>query len=202
MVHSTDILDTDDPERVYVDSEVHISSSGPALSDAVKGSVTVTSDEHVALLPLSSVAVTVTVTTPRSAHVKSLLLSVTEAIAQLSTGALASSSEGSIVAFPDASSSRVISVQLMTGSSVSFTVMVKMQVETIPSSSVEVYVTVVMPVLKVAPGRWVDTMGAVETGGVQLTTAEQEPGSVLTLISAGQSVITGGSLSSIFIVTL
>src|SRR5665647_1365261 len=44
-------------------------------------------------------------------------------------------------------------------------------------------------------------MGAVEMGGVQLTTAEQAPGVLPTVMLAGQPVITGGSLSWILTVT-
>ena len=117
---------------------MHISASGPAFSDVTNGSAMVTTASQDAALPLASVAVPVTVTGPRSAQVKAERLSVTPAIAQLSAGADTNTSDGAIVALPEASRLTVMFLQFTTGISASVTVTVKLQVETIPSASVDV----------------------------------------------------------------
>ena len=112
--------------------------SDPALTDAGKGSVTVTAASQFAVLPLASVTVIVTVETPRSAQVKADLLSVTEDTEQLSVGGPARTLAGTMVALPEASRVTVALMHETAGDSVSFTVTVKEQVEIIPSASVEV----------------------------------------------------------------
>ena len=89
--------------------------------------------------------------------------------------------------------------QVSDGSSVSSTVMSKEQVDVLPSPSVAVYVTVVVPGAKTSPGLCVLVSVTEQlsdaVGAIQLTIASQTPASVDTVISVGQPVITGNSVS-------
>ena len=70
-----------------------------------------------------------------------------------------------------------------------------------PDGSVDVYVTVVTPMLNESPGLWLDARvckpeSSVAVYGVQLTTAVAKPGSVLCVMSTGMLTIVGLSLSA------
>jgi hypothetical protein len=86
----------------------------------------------------------------------------------------------------------------MIGAVVSVTVTVNMQVLELPAASVAVLVTVVVPSGNVAPDAGVETTVTVEQSSlartVKLTAAEQLPGSLGTMMLAGQTM-EGGELS-------
>jgi hypothetical protein len=138
VVQRRDTLTPPAPVMVYDGAEMHTVPSGPAFTDAGKGSATVTVELQFELLPLASVTVTVTVEAPRSAQVKADRLRITEATEQLSVGGPERTEAGTMVALPDASRVTVVLTHETTGASVSFTVTVNVQVETMPSASVEV----------------------------------------------------------------
>jgi len=123
---------------LYEGAAMQAMPSGPAFSEAAKGSTTVTIELHVEIFPLPSVTVTVTVTVPMSAQVKDDRLRVVEATEQLSVGNPERRSAATMETLPEASSDTVLLTHVTTGSSVSLTVTVNEQVDTIPSASVEV----------------------------------------------------------------
>ena len=90
----------------------------------------------------------------------------------------------------------------MVGFSVSLTVTVKLQLAVLPAASVTTKVLVVVPTGNALPEarpavcEMVCPVQLSElVGGVKVTTAEQRPGSLLTVIFPGQLEITGSSLS-------
>ena len=89
---------------------------------------------------------------------------------------------------------------VITGSSISVTVTVKLAVSSFPWISVAVYVTVVSPTGKLAPGKWFEvnvsiSQLSVASGAVQVTIAAQVPASELTAMFVGTFVISGSSVS-------
>ncbi len=90
--------------------------------------------------------------------------------------------------------------QTIVGNSVSSTVMSNSHVVTLPAASIAVYVTVVVPTGKKSPELCEDVIVtpqlSVSVGTVQLTIAPQSPASLDTVMSCGQSEITGASVSS------
>jgi hypothetical protein len=126
------------PVMLYEGVVMQTVSSGPAFNEAGKGSTTVTTELQVEILPLASVTVTVTVTVPRSAQVKAERLRIIDATEQLSVGGPERRSAATTEALPEALRFTVLLIHETTGSSVSLTVTVKEQVETMPSASVEV----------------------------------------------------------------
>ena len=90
-------------------------------------------------------------------------------------------------------------VPAMVGFSVSFTVTVKAAVDVLPEGSVAVYVTVVVPPVKVAPGLWllvsVVLQLSVAVGSVQLKVALQLSASMERVVSLGIPLMVGGTVS-------
>jgi hypothetical protein len=189
-----------------------LSKTGPSLS------ITVTVIVQVEVLPLASLAVNITVVValPFTPELKTplafapfplrLLVMVT-GLLQLSVAVA-----NGIVTFALHNPGSVLTVifagqEVKTGNTLSTTVIVKVQVEVSPTWSVTLYVTVWVPIGKVAPGRcdFVQFDGpsvvqlSVAVGSVQLTTATQVPGSIFRIIFAGQLLIVGATLSPITI---
>jgi hypothetical protein len=89
----------------------------------------------------------------------------------------------------------------ITGSVLSATITLKVQVDELPAASVAVYFTCVVPTGKVAPGLCVLTKLAMlqlsdAVGGVQLAVAVHDELPAVTLIVPGQPEITGSCVSS------
>ena len=87
----------------------------------------------------------------------------------------------------------------MAGSSSSVTVTVKLEVVVLPAGSTDVYVTVVEPTAKEAPGLCVDVMVAEQlsavVGSVQVTAVLQSPASAVWVMSEGVPEMEGASSS-------
>jgi hypothetical protein len=114
-------------------------------------STTVTVNEHVAVLPLVSVAVQVTVLVPR-AKVEPLVgaqLLVTPGQLSPMVGALQVIAGDEQV--PDAVFVAILAGQVIVGAWLSTTVTVKLQLFVLPLASVAVHVTVLLPVAKLEP---------------------------------------------------
>ena len=92
--------------------------------------------------------------------------------------------------------------QITTGFSSSFTVTLKVHTSVLPAASVAVMVTSVVPTGKILPEA--GTLENVTPGqlsvavGAKVTTASHRPGSLLTIISAGQ--VTTGASSSLTVI--
>jgi hypothetical protein len=86
---------------------------------------------------------------------------------------------------------------VITGAVLSVTITLKVQVDVLPAASVAVYVTGVVPRLKVEPGVMGDVMVAqlIVVGGVHVTAVEHSFAARFTVMFDGQPVITGGSVS-------
>ena len=97
-------------------------------------------------------------------------------------------------------------VSAMVGFSVSFTVTVKAAVDVLPEGSVAVYVTVVVPLVKVAPGLWLLVSVALQlscaVGSVHVTAALQLPASMDWVMSVGMPTISGAVTSTMVTVKL
>ena len=97
-------------------------------------------------------------------------------------------------------------VPAMVGFSVSFTVTVKAAVDVLPEGSVAVYVTVVGPLVKVAPGLWLLVSVALQlscaVGSVHVTAALQLPASMDWVMSVGMPTISGAVTSTMVTVKL
>ena len=115
-----------------------------AVGETVSSTVTV--ELQVAVFPLVSVTVKMTVFVPTSEQLKLLGETDREAIPQLSVDPL-STSAAEIVALPAASNETVILEQLATGFTISSTVTVAVHVELFPFTSVTVRVTELAPIL-------------------------------------------------------
>jgi hypothetical protein len=159
-------------------------------------STTVTVKEQVAVLPLPSVAVLVTVVVPTLNTVPEFWLDTTAALPQLS---LAVTEKVTVVEQRPASAFWLkLNGQLMAGAWESVTVTTKEHVEVFPLPSVAVPVTVVAPVLKVLPEAGLDIIVTLPQLSVavtgKFTTAVQKPASAFWVKLKGQ-LMTGASAS-------
>jgi hypothetical protein len=145
VVHSTVAFSAVAEARVKEGSVTQIPASGPADTEELKASVTVTTELQVDTFPLPSLAVTVTVTVPRSAHVNDDLLRVTEATLQLSVTGAATRSAGTTEPLPAASRKTVAALQVTEGGSISATITLAFEFTEFPEASVAVTVTRLNP---------------------------------------------------------
>src|SRR5881409_959808 len=166
------------------------------VTTGASASLTVTVKLHVALLPWPSSALQFTVVGPRAKLLPLIGLQVTVAVPQLSVAVTAK------VTLLAQEPPEVLTVMLpghaIAGSSVSFTVTVKLQVALLPWPSLALQFTVVGPRAKLLPLAGVQVTVAVPQLSVaataKVTLLAQVPPDVLTLILAGH-VITGSSVS-------
>src|SRR5438093_1237000 len=124
--------------------------AGQAAMTGASPSVTVTVKVQALVLPLASVAVQVTVATPLLKVEPLAGAQTTEATAQLSL-ALGAVQLTAAVQTPAAVFCVILAGQVIVGISVSLTVTVKMHALVLPLPSLAVQVTVVVPLMKVAP---------------------------------------------------
>jgi hypothetical protein len=157
-------------------------------------SVTTTLNEHVAVLFAASVAVYVTVVVPKG-KVAPGSMGLEIAAQEFTVG---------VVHVTTFEHSVAVSETLMfagqpeiTGGVLSETTTLKEQVEVLFAASLAVYVTVVVPSGKVAPGEKLDVRFTQlsTVGAVHVTTFEHSDGNKETLMLEGQPVITGAVLS-------
>jgi hypothetical protein len=157
-------------------------------------SVTVTLNVQVDTFPASSVAVYVTGVVPRGNADPEAMLGTRETQVVEVGGTHVTIFEHSLAA-------RLTVIfdgqPVITGAVLSVTITSKVQVDVLPAASVAVYVTGVIPRLKVEPGVMGDAMVAqlIVVGGVHVTVVEHSFAARFTVMFDGQPVITGGSVS-------
>ena len=125
---------------------------GHSTTGAVS-STTVTVKVQLAVLPLSSVAVQVTVVVPMPRMLPEAGTATTATTLSQSSVAVGRSKVATAWQRSFAAKVR-LEGQVITGSVVSSTVTVKLQVLELPAASVAVAVTVVVPIAKVEPEAW------------------------------------------------
>src|SRR5439155_1038892 len=159
-------------------------------------SLTVTVKLHVAELPWPSLALQFTVLGPRAKLLPLAGVQVTVAVPQLSVAVTAKVTL--LAQVPAEVLTLMLAGQVMTGSSLSLTVTVKLHVALFPWPSLALQVTVVGPRAKLLPLAGVQvTVAAPQLSvavAVKVTLLAQVPPEVLTLMLAGQ-VTTGASAS-------
>jgi hypothetical protein len=156
--------------------------------------VTITLNVQVDTFPASSVAVYVTGVVPRGNADPEAMLGTRETQVVEVGGTHVTTFEHSLAA-------RLTVIfdgqPVITGAVLSVTITLKVQVDVLPAASVAVYVTGVVPRLKVEPGVMGDVMVAqlIVVGGVHVTAVEHSFAARFTVMFDGQPVITGGSVS-------
>jgi len=176
-----------------------VMSEGQPEITGLIASCTITLKVHVDVLPAGSVAVYVTAFVPWLKVVPGARVLVIVPPLQLSVKV------GGVqftTAWQDALALTVMSERQpeITGLIASCTMTLKVHVEVLPAASVAVYVTAVVPMLKVVPGARVLVIVpplqlSLKVGALQLTIAWQDAFAIA-MISEGQFIIAGATLST------
>jgi hypothetical protein len=183
-----------------VASAYAVISDGQVIVGAML-STTVTVWVAVAVLPEPSVTVQVTVVFPNEKLVGASLV-VLDTLQLSEVVGVPRLTFAKAVAHVPASTFTVTSVgAVITGTSLSSTVTSKEHTVELPAASVTVAVTVVVPTAKTSPLLWLQTVVydpllSKNVGAVHVTTALQLPASLSWVMSAGQFVITGLTVSN------
>ena len=156
-------------------------------------SVTTILNEHAEVFPEASVAMEFTVVVPTGNTDPEDGFEITEE-EQLSVDSMLKFTTA--LHEPESVFTFIVPGQVITGSSLSVTVTVNVQVDVLPAASVAVDVTEVVPIGKIVPEAGVELTDDEEQLSVEVTLkftiAPQAPGSEFTFILPGQ-IITGSS---------